>query len=309
MTSVATVSNQLVERLESGGYKSRMIRIEHLQEVGRELEARRRDGSVDRDLFAEYLTSLDLSVPASLPEARSIIMVAAPQPEITVDVHWHGRRIRLVIPPTYVHDPDGRAEAIIRDVLGANGYEVARARVPEKSLAVRSGLARYGRNNLAYVEGMGSCHRLVGFYSTLPCPEDNWGEPEHLPACATCRACARHCPSGAIDGDRFLIRAERCLTFHNERRDPFPAWIDPGWHHCLVGCLRCQSACPANTGFGWRQEFREEFSEAETILLLDPSPDRELPQVTRQKLERLDLIEYLDILPRNLAAVLENMAG
>jgi epoxyqueuosine reductase len=41
---------------------------------------------------------------------------------------------------------------------------VALSLLPLKSLAVRSGLAAYGRNNVCYVPGMGSFLELVGLY-------------------------------------------------------------------------------------------------------------------------------------------------
>ena len=118
--------------------------------------------------------------------------------------------------------------------------------MPEKLLAVRSGLARYGKNNITYVPGMGSLHRLAVFVSDLPCVEDNWGEVKTLKTCDGCTACMDACPTGAIVSDRFLIHAERCITFHNERIEEFPEWLDSSWHNCLVGCLRCQWVCPEN---------------------------------------------------------------
>ena len=115
-------------------------------------------------------------------------------------------------------------------------------------LAVRSGLAAYGRNNVTYVTGLGSFHRLSAFYSDMPCDGDEWHELRLLDRCVKCRLCHRLCPTGAIARDRFLLHAERCIVFHNEKpwTVPFPAWLDPAWHNCLVGCLLCQAKCPEN---------------------------------------------------------------
>jgi epoxyqueuosine reductase len=124
--------------------------------------------------------------------------------------------------------------------------------------------------------------------------------------CHDCRACFKSCPSGAIPKDRFLIKAELCLTFHNEREGSFPEWIKPEWHHCLVGCLHCQSVCWANKHvFNW-EETREHFSEKETSMILNGLGEDELPTSTLDKLEKLSLTEYLKLLPRNLEAVLRN---
>jgi epoxyqueuosine reductase len=84
---------------------------------------------------------------------------------------------------------------------------------------------------------------------------------------------------------------------------PFPAWLDPSWHNCLVGCLHCQRVCPQNKDFLEWVEEGAEFSQEETALILDGVPSDQLPASTVRKLEQLDLIEYLDGLPRNLSAL------
>jgi hypothetical protein len=47
------------------------------------------------------------------------------------------------------------------------------------------------------------------------------------------------------------------------------------------------------------------FSEEETRLLLTGVPAAELPAALAEKLGRWDLLELLDLLPRNLAVLLE----
>ena len=92
--------------------------------------------------------------------------------------------------------------------------------------------------------------------------------------CQKCTACLRHCPTGAITSERFLLRAERCITFHNEEPSdvPFPAWLDASWHNCLVGCLHCQSICPENKDYlAWVGEGAK-FSAEETALLVEGVP-------------------------------------
>lgn len=65
--------------------------------------------------------------------------------------------------------------------------------------------------------------------------------------------------------------------------------------------MRCQKACPQNKKFiQWIGE-EEEFSEQETALLLQGIPQDKLPATTLTKLKHLDLIDYLNCLPRNLA--------
>jgi len=126
-----------------------------------------------------------------------------------------------------------------------------------------------------------------------------------LERCQNCSACLRNCPTGAISTERFVIHAERCLTLHNEQPGdvPFPAWLDPHWHNCLLGCARCQNVCPQNKGLR-RVEAGAEFSEEETALLLAGVSLDQLPAATAQKMEQLDLGGYAELLPRNLGALL-----
>jgi epoxyqueuosine reductase len=151
---------------------------------------------------------------------------------------------------------------------------------------------------------LGSFIQLVAAFSDFPCGADPWREPAVLDRCATCVACLRECPTGAIAADRFLLRAERCLTYHNEGATDFPSWIDPSWHHCLIGCMRCQTACPENKGVaGWFDD-RVEFSEEETGRFARRTPLGELPPETARKLRRLEINEDYQLLCRNLLMLL-----
>jgi epoxyqueuosine reductase len=188
-------------------------------------------------------------------------------------------------------------------MLSGKGYRIAGTALPLKSLAARSGLVQYGKNNICYASGLGSFLQLVAVYSDMPCGEDSWQEATMMKSCENCELCHRACPTGAISSDRFLLRAERCISYHNEKRGdmPFPRWIDNTWHNCIVGCMRCQKACPRNREFiQWIGE-EEEFSEKETGLLLQGVSQDKLPAMTLRKLEHLDLVDYLNCLPRNLA--------
>ena len=127
-----------------------------------------------------------------------------------------------------------------------------------------------------------------------------------MKSCQGCQACSRACPTGAIVHDRFLIRAERCITFHNERPNEFPDWIDPSWHNCLEGCMRCQKVCPENANFRDWVEGDHAFSEEETNCILKSTPPDRLPPETARKLAQLSLLEDTHLLGRNLKALFDN---
>ena len=124
--------------------------------------------------------------------------------------------------------------------------------------------------------------------------------------CKKCSLCREACPTGAISQDRFLLRAERCLTYHNEKKGdiPFPDWIKPEWHNCLIGCIRCQAACPENKPFLHQVGETAEFDEAETAMMLKGLSREQVPASTMKKMQLLSLTDYFDELPRNLTVLL-----
>ena len=296
---------ELLLRLAERGYQGRITSVQHLRDLKEEIEGRHRQGLFNKEFYEERLAWFDFQIPDSLSEVWSLIVVAVPRPQSQAVFTWNGKSRTLILPPTYVayDETRKRVEDLLAGLLNTKGYHVARARkLPLKLLAVRSGLGRYGRNNICYVPGMGSFLQLVAVYSDLPCQKDDWREAQMMESCQNCHACREHCPTGAIPSDRFLLRAERCIVFHNEKpgKIPFPAWMNPSWHNCVVGCLHCQKVCSQNRDFLQWIEGKEDFSEEETTLLLKGVPRDHLSTATVRKLEQLDLIEYLDSLPRNL---------
>ena len=301
--------DELLLHLAERGYQGRVVSIQRLRELQEEIEERYRQDLFDKEFYQERLASFDFQIPDSLPEAMSLIVVAVPRPQSQAVFTWNGKSRALILPPTYVayEETRKRVEDLLAGILDPKGYRIARTKLPLKLLAVRSELGWYGRNNICYVPGMGSFLQLVAVYSDLPCEKDDWREAQMMESCQNCHACRQHCPTGAIPSDRFLLRAERCIVFHNEKPGdiPFPAWMNSSWHNCVVGCLHCQNVCPQNKDFLQWIEGKEEFSEEETALLLEGVPRDHLPAATVRKLEQLDLIGYLDSLRRNLGVFFE----
>jgi epoxyqueuosine reductase len=281
-----------------------VVSVEHVPSLQAEIQGRLRQGELDPEFYQLRLGWFKFELPEDLPHAQSLIVVAVPRPSTQATFTWKSRRRPLLLPPTYTayDEVTQQVADVVAGLVKKGGYRVAKTELPLKLLAARSGLTQYGRNNIGYVPGMGSFLQLVAVYSDLPCPKDTWQEPQMMPACEQCQLCRKACPTGAIASDRFLLHAERCIVFHNERpaNVPFPAWMNPAWHNCVVGCLRCQRACPVDKQFiGWIGE-HEEFSEQETSLLLNGTSREKLPAETTAKLDHLSLTEYLEMLPRNL---------
>jgi epoxyqueuosine reductase len=303
--SIEDFTNTLYAQVEKQGYKAKIVSIEHASELQEEIEEKCRLGLLSEEVYREVLTWIDFKIPTISPRAESIIVVAAPQPQVRVTFDWNGNKLHCMIPPIYSRATDDQVKNLLEPHLESKGYHLVKASLPLKLLAVRSGLAQYGRNNISYVQGMGSFHRLTAFYTNFPFLEDNWGELAMMERCEECTACQKFCPTGAIPSDRFLLRAQRCLTFLNEGQDEFPQWLEPSWHHCLVGCLYCQKICPVDKDFLDRIEEGPTFSHQEAGSLLQGWPESKMPQVTIAKLEKLGLMDHFDVLGRNLNVLLK----
>ena len=293
----------LTGELAKIGYQCKIISSEHIHDLQLEIESQYRQGLFDEEFYTAELAGFDFKIADHLAGSKSLIIVAAPQPQVRVTFNRQGESYRCIIPPTYSYETDRQIQDLLEHQLKPAGFQVKKANLPWKLLGVHSGLAQYGKNNITYVNGMGSYHRLVAFISDLPGSEDQWQALQVLERCENCKACMKACPTKAITADRFLLKGERCLTFHNERRGEFPQWIKPSWHNCLVGCLYCQKACPVNKDIPKSIEEGPVFSENETAVILLGTPKNEVPRNVIQNLKNLDMIEYLPVLGRNLRAL------
>jgi len=300
-------SKDAVDLLEKNGCRGVFIPFDRLDEVKEEIRRLRREGMLDKSFYDEWMpTYLDAKLPRSMSKPKSILLIAVPATQRKVTFHFNEKAHQFVVPPTYGIGTriTRRLRNILKDGQRNGSFRLVAAFPPLKLLAVRSGLARYGRNNVTYVPGFGSFHRLMAFYSDLEAPEGHWGEKRVHPKCAKCGACVSACPTGAISEDRFLLRAERCLPFMNERTSehPFPSWVKPEWHNAIVGCMICQRVCPIDRGVIGKIEDGESFSEEETEYLLKGKYSGKKATLIRKKLKRAGL--DMSIFPRNLETLL-----
>lgn len=75
-----------------------------------------------------------------------------------------------------------------------------------------------------------------------------------------------------LDDMAFLPRFDATVT-HNEVLK-FPLELKPEWHHCLLGCLYCQTYCPVNRKVaGWIKESGTLDARDTAILLEGGSPE------------------------------------
>ena len=301
--------NRIVYKIQDGmkqhRYKAKTVSITHLPEVQEAVRELVRQGLLNKRLHERWHFYLQTN--KNLPEAKTIVIVAMPQPITRIWFKCKGIAYPADFPPDYFAktEKESRAEAILNNVLKTAGYKVARAHLALKTLAVRSGLATYGRNNITYIPGMGSLCMLVALYTDWSCEEDDWQEAEAMEACENCSLCRESCPTGSIPVDRFLIHAENCLGSLNEREPDFPYWVQlqPDWHNALIGCMRCQFVCPVNKPYLDNIVVGPSFSEEETGLILNKTPLENLSPATLKKLKISDGVYSL--LAPNLNALIE----
>ena len=305
------------------GYGLAVADIGVVETVRKKLEERRSSGMIDPGFFEEYLAGFRYLEEIKIAGSERVVVVAVPSPIGILPVTVGGRKIDLRIPPTYI-----RYNATFRDVLDdmsnhalGPGVEAEILKAPLKSLAVHMGLAVYGRNNITYVPGFGSGHQLCGYVvRTGERPVEGRpkaeGRETALERCASCQACIKACPTGAIREDRFLISAERCFSLLSESRRPIPGWAKPPKRSvCFIGCMDCQLVCPENKGRLRTVPSGVEFTAEETEAVIEAGrkldavgPDAKLTAAQGDpafasalaKFERLGMTENLRLMGRNL---------
>jgi len=279
---------------------------EEVERARAEIRARLANGELDDGFFASELAPLGA---APIPAAgRTVIVVATPAPAHLVRFELAEGALDAVLPPTYLRYRPHFEE--VRQDLGRHGMPGARLDHldwPLKAVAARLGLVRYGRNNVGYAPGLGSWVQLCGFLTDAPLDPPApapAAAPSLLDECDGCQICTAACPTGAIADDRVLLHAERCVTWINENPGPWPDWL-PAWAHtCLLGCLECQRACPANPPLPVVAS-GVEFTAAETATLL--AAEQAGPRAEsgiRAKLAWLGQPYAEPVLGRNLTALL-----
>jgi epoxyqueuosine reductase len=311
----------LREALDRAGYRHALAPVSIARQLYEEVAASRDQGLLSAKLFDAYQEYWRFVAPDGVAEPRTLIAVAWLSLPLKLRFQLSEGPLDSVVPPTYI-SAEGRAEClgVVRSVLGPAGHAVGWARVPVKLLAARTGLARYGRNNIAYVSGLGSYVRLGALCTDADLGafyEDSQAGGAagtrayaFMDECVRCHACQRACPTGCIPEDGTVIDATHCLTEANENEGGWPPWVPADSHNSLVGCMRCQQACPVDRAYlGKEVELVVEFDREETDLILQNLAPGELPTGLRAKLAGLDLDGYSPVLGRNLRALKDAAAA
>lgn len=302
-----------ISKLEEFGWKARIVSIRHLQEIHSELTQLRKDHTDVEKSVGRYIDKFDFGGAIDTSKIVSLLIIAIHQPMARAWFTLNGVQKPAILPPTYLmntsvenEDSHPRIREVnqkLNQVLGDEGVIGTKINLPGKLMAVKSGLGKYGRNNICYIDGDSSFY-WIGVYATdMPCEEDPWGDETVMEACDGCECCAVACPGNAIAEDRFLIHVDRCITLYNESTSPFPDWIRGDWHNTAIGCMECQWCCPVNQSSLLDVEDIAFFDENETGSILSGTAFSDLDESTRQKLTNWNYAEDYELLSRNLTAL------
>lgn len=294
------------KEIESHGIKISVVPVEVLKDIKKDIVKLRETENLNG--FQKWLTNeafvLELPDPEPDFTAKSIVVAITPRNITRGIFNYNNKKAEHIFDLA----PSNTVE-IINKAFTSNNYKIQEIFwFPQKLFSVRSGLSEYGRNNIAYADGMGSFFGIDTFKTDMPCDEYTWREAKIMDLCTSCNLCVEKCPTHAIMPERFLINNEKCLTAINENgTEPFPDWIPKTAHQCLRGCFICQQTCPKNKNIFANIIETVEFTKEETELLLSGKPLETLPQILADKIYKYEMNYFYESIPRNLHALLQNI--
>jgi len=294
-------------------FRFRATSVEHLTELQKHIDTLYREGKMCEDkTFRSYVDGKRFAIPESFPNAQSLIIMAVFTPLAVAGFYHKGRRLEFLVPPAYYDigfSQEQLQNTVARRIIDEPGHRIEKAngQVLMKTLAVRSGLGRYGRNNLCYVDGMGSLVTLHAYFTDFTFEHDDWTDMRMMDKCKKCTVCMKECPNGCITEDNFVINISRCVPLYNEVEGEFPKWMPASAHNALMGCMRCQLKCPANRHAINRTVRLEDISEEETKAIMEGTVDESIRQTISRKMRGFSptgMLADIPVFTRNLNALI-----
>ena len=133
-------------------FQYRTVSVKHIPELEAWMDQLDKAGKLTANkTWRRYIGSFQYAPPTALPSARSLIIMATPLQNTKIVFNAAGRRYTILIPSGYVDEGLKMADyqnMLYKKGVVSKGSKLERARLPLKQLAVRSGLATYGKNNI-----------------------------------------------------------------------------------------------------------------------------------------------------------------
>lgn len=296
------MKSELKSFAESKGYKLEVVDIDKVRAIKADLDKFQKE--TDLNSFQKWILNKHFNFNALPQKMKSVIIMAVPRHASYANITFNRNGKEYKMFGTVSALVDSAERAIFKFVKDA-GYDInVERRIPLKRLAVQSGLAEYGRNNLTYVDGIGSYLVYAAFSTDMPCENDNWREMVVSSVCQNCEICLNNCPTQAIVKDRFLLKNNRCLSAWNEGLQDFPEIIPKSAHHTPYDCLKCQVCCPLNAKHQTTVDV--DFTEAEVERILVGAPYKDISKEFKNKINLLGLDSWPSV-QRNLKYLFDLM--
>jgi len=307
----------MIMTTKSYKFNHKILSVDRFPELQHDIDLLIKENRISNNpLYRSYIDQRKFVLPEEFSEAKSVIIIAKETPLAFVDFQYNGKTQTFMIPPQY-HDDGTKIEEIedyiyrkvIKESRSTSDYKIEQGKgLFLKLLAVRSGLAKYGRNNITYIDEMGSFYWLYAFFTDFTPKKYDWSERQLMDFCKTCKICENLCPTSAIHKDEFVIDAGKCITLYNENKGEFPVTFSPDVHNSLMGCMRCQYSCPGNKFAVKKTVHLGTITEEETRMVLEGTKDDGLIRSLTSKLKMFPYEEYDSYIPifrRNLAVLLK----
>jgi len=265
------------------------LRVEQLERLLREQGFHRIAAVSSRGLPAHLSRHPAI---AALGEGTFVLAVLSCHRQEADDPSSPGDPHALIAPfarRNYYAEAVARMKKVVRALSAAYGLSkrevriFCNSRLPEKSLAVASGLGSFGKNTLILIPGLGSLFVIAGLFVPVPVrgrfsqaaegaaaslgssvsrsgkpagstagaarprPDDRAEADDRFPLCGSCRICQDACPVGALQQAGRLDES-RCLQALCTRLESFSPAFRRAWSVRLYGCQSCQEVCPHNRG-------------------------------------------------------------
>jgi epoxyqueuosine reductase len=166
------------------GDRLQIINARHLEDLSREIEEFKKTEELNG--FQQWIVNdlYCLKFPQIGFDIKSIIIIAAHHPFYAdIKFTYSGQ---IYSTRSLVHPEFQEVRSYLTKNLEMQGYHLYEEKnLPMKRLAVQSGLAVYGRNNITYVEGLGSNFSYMAFFTDAPCEKDEWRKMCNSEICDT----------------------------------------------------------------------------------------------------------------------------
>jgi epoxyqueuosine reductase len=201
MNGAANTMKDIAEKAVQQGIRLRAAPIACLADIKEEMEKLKRKEKLNN--YQKWIVGSQyvLDTPSLDFEAQSFVIAVCELALANATFTYHGKKAHDIF-----EYPKVNMKEQITLLFHNSGYQLKYVHwLPQKRLAVRTGLAEYGRNNICYAEDFGSLLQIAAFVTDKPCGEYTWREVKNMDTCDSCGACVKSCPTGAILPNRFLL--------------------------------------------------------------------------------------------------------